>query len=43
MFSKQNVIYFSFTKSENKRAEQVLFGELVLVKGREEVGKGVGG
>jgi hypothetical protein len=35
--------FFSFTKSENRRAEQVLFEELVAVARRRRWGKGMGG
>jgi hypothetical protein len=35
--------FFSFTKSENRRMEQVLPGGLVSVGGGKRWGKGVGG
>jgi hypothetical protein len=39
LYSYKNVKFFSFTKSENRRAEQVLSGVLVPV--REEFGERV--
>jgi hypothetical protein len=39
---KQNV-FFSFTKSESRRAEQVLFGDGGLIPKGVEGRKGIGG
>jgi hypothetical protein len=35
-------LFFSFTKSENRRVEQVLLGALVLVEGGRRWEKGMG-
>jgi hypothetical protein len=42
-YFKQTKMSFFFTKTENRRAEQVLSGGLVSVGGGRMWGKGVGG
>jgi hypothetical protein len=37
ILNKQKCHFFSFTKSENRRVEEVLAGGLVPVRGRERV------
>jgi hypothetical protein len=38
---QKNVIFFSFTKLESRRAEQVLSGDLVPVEGERRWGESV--
>jgi hypothetical protein len=42
ILNKQKYLFFSLTKSENKRSEQILSGEVGSSGRGEDVGKGYG-